>query len=227
MFGENLKSLRKENNITQKDLAEILNVQQSTISLWETNASKPSIDIIEILCKKFGFSSDELIFGVQDYKENECKKHINRLCLELGYEESMQEILKNLRIKKITSLVRTVKGKTFIQKFSEAWNGNGERMLVLLYYFILYINKIENTPKNKQDFIDIISDFTLPKKIEIKHLLALKKDDMDRLASWVLSNLDDLEIQILFNDLKEKVLKIIEEELNFTGRIDLKQQKRK
>ncbi|HEC1759961.1 TPA: helix-turn-helix transcriptional regulator [Campylobacter lari] len=227
MFGENLKSLRKENNITQKDLAEILNVQQSTISLWETNASKPSIDIIEILCKKFGFSSDELIFGAQDYKENECKKHINRLCLELGYEESMQEILKNLRIKKITSLVRTVKGKTFIQKFSEAWNGNGERMLVLLYYFILYINKIENTPKNKQDFIDIISDFTLPKKIEIKHLLALKKDDMDRLVSWVLSNLDDLEIQILFNDLKEKVLKIIEEELNFTGRIDLKQQKRK
>lgn len=164
MFGENLKSLRKENNITQKDLAEILNVQQSTISLWETNASKPSIDIIEILCKKFGFSSDELIFGTQDYKENEYKKHINRLCLELGYEESMQEILKSLRIKKITSLVRTVKGKTFIQKFAEAWNGNGERMLVLLYYFILHINKIENTPKNKQDFIDTISNFTLPKK---------------------------------------------------------------
>lgn len=41
---------------------------------------------------------------------------------------------------------------------------------------------------------------------------------MDRLVSWVLSNLDDLEIQILFNDLKEKVLKIIEEELNIINR---------
>lgn len=35
-IGENLKTLRKKNNITQKDLAKLLNTSQSTISAYES-----------------------------------------------------------------------------------------------------------------------------------------------------------------------------------------------
>ena len=36
-FGENLKNVRKQRNITQEELAEILGVSRQAISKWESD----------------------------------------------------------------------------------------------------------------------------------------------------------------------------------------------
>lgn len=60
MFYKNLKRLRKEHNLTQKELAEKLNVSDKTINHWERKYSEPDIKAIMDLKDFFNISYDEL-----------------------------------------------------------------------------------------------------------------------------------------------------------------------
>ena len=64
-FGEKLKELRKEYNITQKQLAELLGQAQSTIVYWEKNEQEPVISSLKKLCGIFNVTSDYFI-GLED-----------------------------------------------------------------------------------------------------------------------------------------------------------------
>lgn len=64
-FGEKLKSLRKERNITQAELAKIFNVSKMTISAWESNKQEPNINNIIKIAILFDISTDELL-GIED-----------------------------------------------------------------------------------------------------------------------------------------------------------------
>ncbi|MCL2620921.1 MAG: helix-turn-helix domain-containing protein [Defluviitaleaceae bacterium] len=65
MVGERLKKVRMKNKIMQKELAVILGVTESTISLYETDRSDPSDKIKLEIARYFGVSLDYLI-GVVD-----------------------------------------------------------------------------------------------------------------------------------------------------------------
>ena len=60
-FAKRLKELRLENELTQSEFGELLNVSQDTISLWENNKSYPSIDYLYKICKHFSVSADYLL----------------------------------------------------------------------------------------------------------------------------------------------------------------------
>ncbi len=67
--GNTIKTLREKRGITQKELAEIINVSNKTISKWETNKGLPDIGVIGELAKALGVSLAELLTG--DLKTNE------------------------------------------------------------------------------------------------------------------------------------------------------------
>ena len=54
--GNTIKTLREKHRITQKALAEKINVSDKTISKWETNKGLPDIGIVEELAKALGVS---------------------------------------------------------------------------------------------------------------------------------------------------------------------------
>jgi len=60
-FGQRLYYLRKERNLSQEDLAELLSVSRQSISKWETDASVPELDKLIKLSEVFGISLDHLI----------------------------------------------------------------------------------------------------------------------------------------------------------------------
>ncbi len=60
-IGENIKRLRRSHNITQEQLAEILNVSCAAVSKWETGDTYPDITLIFPLSHYFGISVDELM----------------------------------------------------------------------------------------------------------------------------------------------------------------------
>ena len=62
-IGEKIYNLRKKKNLSQEDLASILNVSRQTISKWETGDSNPDIDKIVPLCNFFEISTDEFLKG--------------------------------------------------------------------------------------------------------------------------------------------------------------------
>ncbi len=68
-IGERLLKLRKNKNISQEDLANVLDVSRQTVSKWETDQSTPDFDKIIPLCEYFGITSDELLTGNQNIKD--------------------------------------------------------------------------------------------------------------------------------------------------------------
>ena len=67
--GKTIRELREKKKITQKELAEKINVSDKTVSKWETGKGFPDIAIIEDLSKALGSSIAELLTG--DLRENE------------------------------------------------------------------------------------------------------------------------------------------------------------
>lgn len=67
MCGIRIKDLRKERNITQSDLAKILNVTQDSISLWEKNKRVPDTQYIIQLANYFEVSTDYLLGRSDDF----------------------------------------------------------------------------------------------------------------------------------------------------------------
>lgn len=57
----NLKNVRKNKNLTQKELAAKLNLDQSTISKYEKNIILPNIMILKKLAQVLDCSVDELL----------------------------------------------------------------------------------------------------------------------------------------------------------------------
>ncbi len=60
-FAENLKNLRKLQNIDQETLGRAINVSSKTISHWETAYTEPSISQLIIIADYFDVSLDDLV----------------------------------------------------------------------------------------------------------------------------------------------------------------------
>ena len=61
MLGERIKEYRKSKKMTQKDIAEILEVEPGTISKYESGMIEPNIESIKRLAETFGITIDELL----------------------------------------------------------------------------------------------------------------------------------------------------------------------
>lgn len=62
-FGKRLADIRQTNNLSQKQLAEKLNIPQSTYAGYETGSRKIPLDLIVELSKIFKISPTILILG--------------------------------------------------------------------------------------------------------------------------------------------------------------------
>lgn len=69
-FGERLKKLRTENNITQEKLAEYLGVSFQAVSKWENSVCFPDISFLPAISNFFGVSSDYLL-GIEQIKNED------------------------------------------------------------------------------------------------------------------------------------------------------------
>ena len=74
MFGIKLKELRLEKNLTQKQLATILDCNQSMITRWEKEECEPTETVIKKTAVYFDVSADYLL-GLED--ETGAKTYIN------------------------------------------------------------------------------------------------------------------------------------------------------
>ena len=75
LIGENIKQLRKANNITQEQLAEALNITCAAVSKWERGDTYPDITLLQPLAYFFGVTLDELM----GYQASKIQKDIDEL----------------------------------------------------------------------------------------------------------------------------------------------------
>lgn len=60
---DNLKSLRKQSGMTQKQVAEHLGVVESCYANWEQGRTEPNIETLRKLCDLFTVNADDLLNG--------------------------------------------------------------------------------------------------------------------------------------------------------------------
>jgi len=60
-IGSTIRKLRHEHDMTQEQLAEMLNLTSAAISGWECDRNSPDISQIPLLCRIFGVSADVLL----------------------------------------------------------------------------------------------------------------------------------------------------------------------
>ena len=68
-IGQFIAALRRVSGMTQKQLAEKLNVSDKTISRWERDECAPDLTLIPVIAEVFGVTSDEILRGERVVKE--------------------------------------------------------------------------------------------------------------------------------------------------------------
>ena len=69
-FAENLKQLRKEKQLSQEELAEILDVSRQAISKWEQGIGYPEVEKLLLLSRELRVSLDSLMATEITQKSN-------------------------------------------------------------------------------------------------------------------------------------------------------------
>ena len=91
-IGGFLKELRKEKNITQEALAEILQVSGRTVSRWETGSNMPDISLLIKIAEFFDVSILEIING--ERKSEHMEKEIKEVAEAMSdYAATEKELL--------------------------------------------------------------------------------------------------------------------------------------
>lgn len=93
-LGKRITNFRKEKNLKQEQLAEILNVSPQAVSKWENDVTCPDISLLPELAKIFNVSIDELLVGkveqpkVVELVPEEKRKNISDLMLRILVESA-------------------------------------------------------------------------------------------------------------------------------------------
>lgn len=62
-IGKYIKEKRKSMSLTQRELADKLNISDKTISKWECGNGMPDFNLLNPLCDMLGISVNELLAG--------------------------------------------------------------------------------------------------------------------------------------------------------------------
>jgi len=90
-IGEQLKALRKEKQITQEVLADVLGVSYQSVSRWELGVCYPDMELLPSIANYFGVTIDRLLSNDAVSKEAEEKRFYEKLnSLPFGSLEQMQ-----------------------------------------------------------------------------------------------------------------------------------------
>ncbi|HDV6578180.1 TPA: helix-turn-helix transcriptional regulator [Campylobacter lari] len=210
--------MRKASGLTQLELSKMLNTTQRTISLWETGNFEPPLNTILLLCDIFKVTPNDLLLeGCYDDDNEYLAHHIVRLTKELNYKTNTKRlfnhILHRLELEKLTSHLQKFKGDSFAKKLTHSWTVKGERILLIFYYFIEYLEKhnINENNVDKNLFLKLLNDFNLSKD---NTSFILKEKNKRNLIEWVEKEMQEFEIKVLVAILKDEIKTLIKKEMS-------------
>lgn len=83
-LGKKIKQLRDRKNLTQQEVADLLDVKATTVSNWENEVSNPKLEMLQKLSNILGVDVTELI------SKNEAPKECYDPEMAKNYERTIQ-----------------------------------------------------------------------------------------------------------------------------------------
>ena len=148
-FSENLKKIRKDNNLSQEQLADLLNGSRQAISKWESSTAYPEMEKIILICKKFNVNIDDLLN--KDIKEInseiESKKNINNyierllnfvsdtvnLIIKMSFKTKLKFIIEEFVIASILVILSLIIGRIGESFVSSLFSIFGNKVYSVIY----------------------------------------------------------------------------------------------
>ena len=170
LFNEKLKKIRKENELTQEELAEKLNVSRQAITKWESGDGTPDIENLKQISILFNTTIDELIKEEKNLTSAMKEKYSYTQELEIEHTKHFDiNISKIYKLNILPNDEEKVKleilsneeenlEETFKTKFDDLYNKLDidikskkivEDIIINLYIPEKYINDIELNSKTK------------------------------------------------------------------------------
>ena len=109
--GKFIAKIRKEQGLTQRELADYLMISDKTVSKWECGNGLPEVSLMLPLCEKLGITVNELLSGKRlndfEYKKN---AEVNIMNLMQEKEENKRKLI----LESIVVLITLLAGCTLI-----------------------------------------------------------------------------------------------------------------
>lgn len=90
-IAKNLKKFRKEKNISQKELGELIGVKNNSISTWESGINAIDTETLCKICKILKVSLNDMVGIKEEETEKKIQKELNKLN-EKGKAEAEKRI---------------------------------------------------------------------------------------------------------------------------------------
>lgn len=163
--NEIIKRLRIDRELTQNDLAEMMNCNRQKIADWERGKSTPSADDITLLSKKFNVSADYLL-GLSNTPTTD--KDIKFICNYTGLDEKS---IQSIKIKD-----NIMMGTSFPTEFL--------RTGFLVKKYTEFYKEILNEFLQSSCLLDVVANCCYEKIIEysINKMIELKNQSVDNLS---------------------------------------------
>ncbi|APZ49733.1 hypothetical protein BW721_08845 [Jeotgalibaca sp. PTS2502] len=208
-IGERLKQGRENLNMTQQQVADIINVSRPTISNWENERSYPDLESIVILSDLYNQSLDELLredYNVVETITNETKKSKQRknlilvlllifipLTSYLGYKNWLD--LQSVNMRNVNNISMILNGDRLNQDSLALIDIDLDNHFKYSGYYV------DTTPEKDVINIQLYQQFTLNKNPETNHIqieVALPNIDMAKVNEIRLINQTGTEIKTIF-----------------------------
>jgi len=95
-FGDKLINLRKQNKMTQEEMAEKLGITRQTVSNWELNQTKPDLEQLMGISRLYNISLDELANNTVAKSSNKVSTTSEKL--KKSFYEYIAPVLKNQQL---------------------------------------------------------------------------------------------------------------------------------
>lgn len=134
-IGKFIASCRKEKSMTQRQLADILEIRDKTISKWECGKGLPEVQFMIPLCDLLGINVNELLSGEKLSAEEYQKKA----------EENMMTLVKeNEYVKTYNPLIGWLVSFVLIALFfGFGWDSLGEEQILSKIFIIVVMTYID------------------------------------------------------------------------------------
>ena len=87
-FGERIKSARISKNLTQRQLADMINSKHNSVSDWENDKSKPDVDTLELICGVLEITPNYIL-------DSQTEKEYKNMTEMLIYNPQLFKMVKN------------------------------------------------------------------------------------------------------------------------------------
>ena len=185
-IGNKIRELRKQQGITQEQLAESIGISFQAVSKWENNIALPDITLVPVLASYFGVSMDELFdFNLKEiehavriitekaYQYRESNPAESRRILEEGLKKYPEnDILLNNLLYVLDYSVKPDETIAIASKLIEKTNQNDVKYDALR--FLAYAYKAKGDLESAEAAIEQIPEIYFTKLTEKAYLLSGK-----------------------------------------------------